>query len=100
MKNEKITGKIISSIYRRKILQALIKINRTPKRISEITNIRIQHVSMYIKDLEEYGLISCLNPSIRKGKIYSITEKGKKILKEAISIINNHNHKNNKKGSV
>ncbi len=44
------------------------------------------HNSVTIKELNEKGLIVCINPEDRSFKFYKITKKGKEILKEAIRI--------------
>ncbi len=44
------------------------------------------HNSVTIKELNEKGLIVCINPEDRSFKFYKITKKGKDVLKEVIRI--------------
>jgi DNA-binding HxlR family transcriptional regulator len=37
------------------------------------------HISRTIKELSVRGLISCINPQEVKGRVYSLTEKGKEL---------------------
>ena len=69
-------GFILASEYRKKVYKSLLKIPKTPKQISEITNIRIVHISRTLKELMEKGIVECLTPERIKGKLYSLTEKG------------------------
>jgi len=60
----------------------LNKEEKIPSKLSEIVKVPISHVSKTLSDLEENNLVRCLTPSRRKGKFYSITPLGKKILSE------------------
>lgn len=74
---------IKSSQYRKKILTSLADVNYlTPSEISEKTKIRLNHVSNFLKDLKENNLIVCLNDGDKRGRLYQITELGKKVAKE------------------
>ena len=54
----------------------------TPSEISKKTKIRSNHVSNSLKDLKDNKLILCLNEEDKRGRIYQITELGKKVIKE------------------
>ena len=72
-----------NSNYRKKILEALSKFDYlTPSEISEKTKIRLNHISNFLKDLKENELVICLNEEEKRGRLYKITELGKKIVKE------------------
>ena len=73
-------GYVLASTYRRKIILALKDRPLTPKQLSQICGIRIGHVSNVLKELREQDLIKCLNPKARKGRLYTITQKGEMIL--------------------
>ena len=73
-------GKIKSSKWRLKVLKILKENMKTPSELSKGADISSSHISEVIKDLEEMKLIECKNPTLRKGKIYSITKLGKNIL--------------------
>ncbi len=74
---------IKNSEYRKKILISLVNTNYlTPSEISEKTKIRLNHVSNFLKDLKDNNLIICLNNEDKRGRLYQITELGKKVAKE------------------
>ena len=39
--------------------------------------IRLNHVSMFLKELKENDLVKCLNEDTRKGRLYELTDLGK-----------------------
>ena len=74
---------IKNSGYRKKILLSLVDVNYlTPSEISEKTKLRLNHVSNFLKDLKDNKLIICLNDDEKRGRLYQITELGKKVVKE------------------
>ena len=74
---------IKNSGYRKKILLSLANVNYlTPSEISEKTKLRLNHVSNFLKDLRDNRLIICLNNDEKRGRLYQITELGKKVAKE------------------
>jgi len=73
-----------SSAYRLKIIQAIGDDTLTPSEIANKIKIRLNHVSMFLKELKENKLVKCLNEESRKGRLYELTEIGK----NAISRIN------------
>ena len=74
---------IKNSEYRKKILLSLVDVNYlTPSEIAEKTKLRLNHVSNFLKDLKDNKLIVCLNEDEKRGRLYQITELGKKVVKE------------------
>ena len=72
-----------NSEYRKKILESLSNVNYlTPSEIAEKTKLRLNHVSNFLKDLKDNKLIICLNNDEKRGRLYQITELGKKVTKE------------------
>lgn len=72
-----------NSEYRKKILESLSNSNYlTPSEISENTKIRLNHVSNFLKDLKDNKLIICLNEGEKRGRLYQITDLGKRVIKE------------------
>ncbi len=69
---------ILSSVKREKVLNALSTPN-TPVRISKETGISKAHTSRILKKFEALGIAECKTPEKRKGKIYTLTEAGRKI---------------------
>ncbi len=76
-----LVGKVNASTYRIKVLKELNNNNKTPSELENILKIKISHISRALTELTEIGLVKCLTPELRKNKIYSITKKGKEVLK-------------------
>jgi predicted transcriptional regulator len=74
-------GIIVGSEYRKKVIKCLASGPRTPKQIAALTGLRLNHVSATLGVLEELGTVVCLTPKLRKGKVFQITEPGRKIVK-------------------
>lgn len=72
---------IKSSAYRYKILKSIEDRIKTPAEISRDIEIRLNHVSMFLKDLRENEMVVCLNADSKKGRLYRITDFGKDVLK-------------------
>jgi len=66
-----------SSDYRLKIIQAINGDTLTPSEIANKTKIRLNHVSMFLKELKEKKLVNCLNEENKKGRLYELTKLGK-----------------------
>ena len=39
------------------------------------------HLSNPLKQLKEYELVECINPEVRKGRLYRLTDKGDALVK-------------------
>ena len=77
--NWKNYGYAVGSKHRRKVILSLDLV-RTPTQIARKTYINTSHISKVLKDLEKKGLVKCLTPRQRVGKIYSLTQEGKDIM--------------------
>jgi predicted transcriptional regulator len=76
---------IISSEYRKKVLEKLV-FPQTPSKLSKEININIAHISRALTELESKKLVECLTPDSNKGKLYVITAYGKKILSKVSTL--------------
>lgn len=65
---------------RRLILEKFKDGEKTQAQLHKETGLYRTHVRRTLGELEERGLIKCLNPKDRIYKLYILTEKGKKIL--------------------
>lgn len=65
---------------RRKIMKTLMNKTLMPREIAEITGIKNNNLYPNLKQLKDYGLVECINPEARKGRLYRLTEKGEKIV--------------------
>lgn len=75
-------GYVASSKYRRNIVLSLVNNHKMPKELAEYTGMYISHVSSTLTELNKKNIVKCINPEMRKGKIYILTEVGKEILTE------------------
>lgn len=72
---------VVISSYREKTLELLIKHDAmTPKYIAKHCNIRQNHISMVLKGLKDKNLVVCLNPEVRKGRLYQVTNLGREVM--------------------
>lgn len=60
----------------------LLEKPKTPTQLSKFMKSSLPNVSLKLRDLSERGLVICINPEDRKGRIYQLTEKGNKVLEE------------------
>ena len=65
-----------ASEYRQNILLILSKKLGTPKDVAKETGYYLSHVSNTISDLEKKGLVKCLSPDRKKGRLYKTTKEG------------------------
>jgi len=68
---------IKSSDYRLRILKAIGNEILMPSEIAKKIEIRLNHVSMFLKELKDNGLVECLNEETKKGRLYQLTKLGK-----------------------
>lgn len=71
-----IVGYIMASKYRQAIIKKLSRKNYLPSKIVDETGYHFSHISRALKQLKKKGLVVCLNKNSKKGRIYSLTEKG------------------------
>jgi DNA-binding MarR family transcriptional regulator len=70
---------ILRSKNRKLVLSALAR-PKTPSQIAKETGILLPHVSRALRELEQKGLVKCLTPNEKLGRIYALTDLGKQIL--------------------
>lgn len=79
-------GFVVASKYRRKVIETLSGGVSTPKQISTVTGIRINHVSNILGDFSKKTLAECVNPDAKVGRLYQLTIKGKEVSKAMKSL--------------
>ena len=72
---------VLASEHRKNIILYLDDEMHTPKQIGDEINIRTNHISNLLAQLRKKELVYCATPNIRKGKLYSLTDDGKEVLK-------------------
>ena len=68
--------------YKTKVLKSLEKGVKIPSGIAKDTEILTNHISAVLKQLKDYELVECINPEVRKGRLYRLTDKGRKVLEK------------------
>lgn len=72
-----------NSSYRVNVLKDLADGEvKMPKDIAADCNILQNHISNVLTLLKNLGLLECINPEVKKGRLYRLSDDGKKILKD------------------
>ena len=72
-------GYIMASNYRKLIVEKLKYKNYLPSTLAKELKIQLSHISRALSELKRKNVVECLNETSKKGKIYTLTELGKKI---------------------
>lgn len=75
----KLKGYVIISKYRERVVEYLKWNYGMPTEIAFNTGIRQNHISKVLSELREVGILECINPEKRKGRIYQLTELGHQV---------------------
>jgi len=67
---------------RTKVMKSLDGEAKIPSHIAKDTDILTNHISGILRQLKDHGLVECINPEVKKGRLYRLTEKGEEIVKE------------------
>jgi len=78
---------VLSGKVRRRILKALLEIEKTPTILAKEIQTHQSTTSRDLADLEKRGLVKCLTPKAKLSRLYSITEAGKKVIQKVNQII-------------
>ena len=70
------------SQYRSKILKSLSEDVKMPSEIAKDTGIVQNHISNSLRQLKEHDLVECINPEVRKGRLYRLTDDGEEIIEK------------------
>ena len=69
------------SKYREKVMKTLKDEVKMPSQIAKDSDIRQNHISKVLSELKAHELVECINPEVRKGRLYRLTDKGNNIVK-------------------
>lgn len=69
------------SPYRTKVMKSLDGEVKIPTSIARDTGIATNHVSKVLGELKAHELVECINPEVRKGRLYRLTQKGNNVIK-------------------
>ena len=67
------------SSYRAKTVKSLQGDVKIPTKIAKDTGILPNHMSKVLKELKDAGIAECVNPEVRKGRLYRLTGTGETI---------------------
>ncbi len=70
------------SSYRVKVLKSLGEDTKMPKEIANDSGILQNHISSILRQLKEKDVVECINPEVRKGRLYRLSDNGLEVLKE------------------
>ena len=69
------------SQYRTKVMKSLDGDVKIPTAIANDSGIRTNHISKVLAELTAHELVECINPEVRKGRLYRLTSKGDDVVK-------------------
>lgn len=69
------------SSYRLRVMKSLEEEVKMPSEIARDSDIRQNHISKVLSELKAHELVECINPEVRKGRLYRHTDKGNIISK-------------------
>jgi len=69
------------STYRTKVMKSLEDEVKIPTQIARDADIRPNHISKVLAELKAHELVECINPEVRKGRLYRHTDKGVDVVK-------------------
>ena len=67
------------SKYRTKVMKSLDGEVLIPTQIARNAGIRTNHISKVLSELKAKDIVECINEEVRKGRLYRLTDDGKKI---------------------
>ena len=75
-------GYVQISSYRLKVMKSLEDEVKIPSQISKDSDIRQNHISNVLRQLKEHELVECINPEVKKGRLYRLTDTGNEVVKK------------------
>ena len=80
-----VVGKVLASARRLRVLATIQEGVVSPKMMASKLDMPSSHVSKVLRDLEKLGLVECVTPDLRKGRIFSLTTSGNQVLQRVRS---------------
>ena len=72
------------SSYRLRVMKSLEEEVKMPSEIARDAEIRQNHISKVLSELKAHELVECINPEVRKGRLYRHTDKGVDVVKNIV----------------
>ena len=73
---------VLKSSYRMRVLLAIGDGIMMPHKIAIKSDVGNNHISATLRQLREQGLMELINPEMPRGRLYRLTDEGKRILNE------------------
>lgn len=73
-------GYVKGSKYRTMVMKSLNEGPKIPTEIADDIEIYRNHVSNTLNQLKDEELIECINPEMRKGRLYRLTDLGEEVV--------------------
>lgn len=80
--SDEILNYVNKSSYRVKVLKALGEDAKMPKEIASDSGILQNHISNVLRQLKEKDIVECINPEVRKGRLYRLSDNGLNLLND------------------
>lgn len=80
--DEELLDYVNNSSYRVNVIKALGKDVKIPTKIAADSGILPNHISNVLRQLKEKEIVECINPEVRKGRLYRLSGNGLDVLKE------------------
>lgn len=84
MIDEEVIHHVNKSSYRVKVLKSLNDEPKIPKNVAADCDILQNHISTVLAELWDLGLIVCINPDAKKGRVYRLSEEGEEIIDKLV----------------
>ena len=68
------------SSYRVKVLKSIGEEVKMPRDIASDSGILPNHISNVLRQLKENDIVECINPEVRKGRLYRLSDDGLNVL--------------------
>lgn len=78
-------GWVLRGSQRKKIIYTLNKA-KIPTQIKEESNLSLNNVSDVLREFRKRGIIECINPEEKTGRLYHLTTKGLKLRDSILKI--------------
>lgn len=82
MADDKLVEYVNKSSYRLRVLKSLGNDAKMPKEIANDSGILPNHISNVLRQLKDKEIVECINPEVRKGRLYRLSDNGLDVLKE------------------
>ena len=80
--SDEILRYVNKSSYRVRVLKSIGEDAKMPKQIASDSGILPNHISNVLRQLKEKEIVECINPEVRKGRLYRLSDSGLNLLND------------------